>query len=389
MVESYCPSCSRPVLSGQAYCAGCGASLRGSAAPAVDAAPGTPTEMDPAGAGRPRFEDPSIQIEVEPAPDPAERLPGSYVPPSPGLEPATRAMRPSSASSASQATGPSMSLRVGARPISLAGGPAAAETRATGESDPQPAAPRAPDLTAAVPPPAAPPAAEIARAIQFAPSPPPQGAVPPPPPPPPYRPHVAPPPAYVVPVPPTRSPFAAPAVPVAPPAPQQPAAVDAPARPARKESTQELVAFGLVAAGAVIGIVSLFLPWSGVTGIGIGTLSVAGSPPPPNQWGWGMPAGFPLFLLSLPVLIAAAGSDRAQEQWPNLAQAMGRLTDLILPMVLGGLYLGVAFMYMTVPNSYGAGLYAGQYALVLGACLSIAGAIVTIFSPPEAAQDVA
>ena len=180
----------------------------------------------------------------------------------------------------------------------------------------------------------------------------------------------------------------APPSPFAQPAPQVPAGPTAPSlqdsvRPARKESIPELISFGLVAAGAVIGIMSLFLPWAGVTGIGIGTESIAGSPPPPNQWGWGMPAGFLLFLLSLTVLVAAAGSDRAQERFPRLTLAISRVTDLILPMILGGLYLGVVFMYMTVPAGYGPGLYTGQFALVLGAGLLIAGAIVTIFFPPE------
>jgi len=176
-----------------------------------------------------------------------------------------------------------------------------------------------------------------------------------------------------------RSPFAAPPAP----APAATVPVEAPGKPVRKESVQELVAFGLVAAGAFVGIVSLFLPWAGMTGIGIGTESIAGSPPPPSQWGWGMPAGLPLFLVSLPVLCAAAASDRAQERLPRLASVIGRLTDLILPMILGGLYLGVVFMYMTVPEGYGPGIYMGQLALVAGAGLLIAGAIVTAFFPPE------
>jgi len=33
-------------------------------------------------------------------------------------------------------------------------------------------------------------------------------------------------------------------------------------QPARKESTQALVAFGLIAAGSLIGMASLFLPWT-------------------------------------------------------------------------------------------------------------------------------
>jgi hypothetical protein len=172
--------------------------------------------------------------------------------------------------------------------------------------------------------------------------------------------------------------------PVAATAPRPPEATPAAATP--KESVQELVTFALVAAGVSIGIASLFLPWAGVTGIGIGTEMVAGSPPPPNQWGWGMPAGLPLFLLSLLVLVGAAGSDRIQARFPNLALVVSRVTDLILPIILGGLYLGVVLMYMTVPASYGPGLYLGQFALLLGAGLLIAGAVVTVFFPPEKDQ---
>jgi hypothetical protein len=155
-------------------------------------------------------------------------------------------------------------------------------------------------------------------------------------------------------------------------------------KPARKESTLELIAFGLVAAGAVIGIASLFLPWTGVNGIGIGTTMTSGSPPPPNQWGWAMPVALPLFLISGLALGAASGSDRSQERLPNLALVISRVTDLIMPMILGGLYLGIALLYLTLPSGYGSGVFLGQFALLVGAALSITGAIVTLFFPPAA-----
>jgi len=59
---------------------------------------------------------------------------------------------------------------------------------------------------------------------------------------------------------PPRSPFAAPISRPVPPV----AVPQSPAKPAQKESTQELVAFGLTAAGAVMGAASQFLPWTGV-----------------------------------------------------------------------------------------------------------------------------
>lgn len=148
--------------------------------------------------------------------------------------------------------------------------------------------------------------------------------------------------------------------------------------PVRKESTQELVAFGLVAAGAVVGAASLFLPWTGVVGMGIGTTS-----PSPNQWGWSLPAALPLFLLSALVLGGVTGSDRAREKLPNLASVIVQVTDLIMPMILGGLYLGVVLLYVTLPSGFGSGLLLGQLAMLVGAGLLIAGSIAGLAFPHE------
>lgn len=358
MVESSCPTCGGPVLPDESRCARCGASLSGQAAGPESTRPGGEARANVHPTVDPEpYEDPRLTFVFDSPPDqnPLESLSGGSVPPSPDPEPPAWAMRPSSTGSSPGQPGASISLQLGARPISLASvgasaappGPAAAPaTRVPWVSPPAPI-PAAPEQlnqpeTATAPTPA--PAAEPFTT--------------------PTRPE---------------SPFAAPAAASAAPPPPE----TAPPAPARKESVQELVAFGLVAAGVSIGIASLFLAWAGATGIGIGTESIAGSPPPSNQWGWGMPAGFPLFLLSLPVLVAIAGSDRAQARFPKLALVVSRVTDLILPMILGGLYLGVAFMYLTVPASYGPGLYLGQLALILGAGLLIAGAVVTVFFPPE------
>jgi hypothetical protein len=147
----------------------------------------------------------------------------------------------------------------------------------------------------------------------------------------------------------------------------------------RKESVQELVAFGLVAAGGVVGFASFFLPWAGSTGIGIGTVAMAGSPPQANQWAWGMPAAIPLFLLTGLILGAAAGSDRAQQRLPELAPVIGRVTDVMLPMLLSGLYFGVGLLYLTLPYGFGTGIFI----LIAGACLLLAGSIVALFGPPK------
>jgi len=274
--SSLCPACSSAVLAGQAYCPTCGAPQ------ATDAASnaGTPEAARPSG-------EPTM-------PD--------------------WALRPSSESSMARPDGPSMSVSVGAIPVSSVGGKAVLPNAA--------AAP------------------------------------------------------FAAPAPP-RSPFAAPISRPVPPV----AVPQSPAKPAQKESTQELVAFGLTAAGAVMGAASQFLPWTGVVGMGIGTTS-----PSPNQWGWALPAAVPLFLLSILVLAGVTGSDRAKEKLPNLASVIVQVTDLIMPMILGGLYLGVVLLYVTLPSGFGSGLLLGQLVLFVGAGLLIAGAVLALLLPPKDAS---
>ncbi|HEX7491994.1 MAG TPA: hypothetical protein VF337_09865 [Candidatus Limnocylindrales bacterium] len=176
--------------------------------------------------------------------------------------------------------------------------------------------------------------------------------------------------------------------PVRPPAPEAPAlppaspiAAFTPAaeKPVRKESIPELIAFGLAVAGAALGIASLFLPWANGQGIGIGNYST--HTPPPDQWGWGMPSAVPLFLLSLLVLGAVSGSDVSQARLPHLASPIRQVTDLILPLVLGGLYLGVFLLYFTLPGSHAYGV--GTVILFLAGCSLIGGGVTALFFPPE------
>jgi hypothetical protein len=285
-------------------------------------------------------------------PEPPARIPGSYVPPAEAFAQSTWALRPSSAGSVRQ-PGSSLSVSIGAKPVSNL----ATASPAPDAIEPQ-AAPAMPAFaSAAIPAPmpvsaplAAPfeavarPLAPTLPAVQYQPS-------------------------GTLPAPAATSPVAAP--------PSVPAPIAASSKPARKESTAELIAFGLVAAGAVIGMVSLFLPWAGLNGIGVGT---TGSTPPANQSGWGMPAAWFFFLLSGLVLGAASGNDRAQERLPQLAPVIVKVTDVIMPMILGGLYLGVFLLYFTLPWGYGAGMFA----LLVAAALLISGAVVTLFFPPEA-----
>ena len=272
-----------------------------------------------------------------------EHVPGGYVPPFGGPEAPVWALRPSSASSDARPAGSSMSVSVGAIPVSSV---------TPRPRDPEAAPAPRPNLPAVWPPASAPlPPAPLAPLPPLASAPGPQLH---------------------------RSPFAAPpALPVAPAAPAPPGTVASPrVGPAGKETTQELVAFGLVAAGAAIGIASLFLPWAASNGSGVGT---TGASPTANDVGLRMPAAIPLLILSAIVLGAASGSDRARERLPNLASVIARVTDSIMPMILGGLYFGVVLLYVTLPWGFGMGVFA----LFVGAVLLIAGAVVPMFLPQK------
>ena len=409
-----CPACSSPVLTGQSFCAACGAALSGdttgviaagattgpdigdtaasaeivagdtTAADAdlrmialglVPATPIGPDRMAEAPAWVPttaEATEPTSVVTTEPTPlvtsesdpqpgvDSSARIPGGYLPPSTGLAPPGWMLQPSSADP--RQTGRSLSVSVGAVPVAPAGmtpsvaGTAAAPSRsessgvwAAGAG--VPAAEPAPFPT---PFPASAKAAPMSLAESVASAAPPTSSAT----------------APAAPGYPAQFGATAPTAHPATAAMATPPALD---QPARKESTQALVAFGLIAAGSLIGMASLFLPWTTVNGIGVGT---TGSTPPPNQWGWAMPAAIPLFLFSVLVLGAASGKDRAQERLPNLSIVIGRVTDLIMPMVLGGLYLGVFLLYVTLPWGCGSGVFG----LLVGAGLLIAGAIVTLFS---------
>jgi hypothetical protein len=271
---------------------------------------------------------------AEPSPeagDVAVRIPGGYLPPATILAAPPLTLKPSSASYGAASVGSSIGVAVGAVQVSSLG----REEPGTIDSPPEPSTG---DRT---PPPV------------------------------------------------PASPFAAPRPPVrdAPattPAPSG-AGPDAPAQAAdesgRKETVAELAAFGLVAGGAVIGIAGLFLPWANSDGFGIGNSYLKLQA---NQWGLGMPSSIFLLLLSGLVLGAASGSDRAKERLPALGPVIGQVTDLIMPMILGGVYLGVFLLYLTLPDGFGMGVLT----MLLGGALLIAGAVVTLFFPPEAAPDV-
>jgi hypothetical protein len=402
-----CPRCSSPVLPDTSFCANCGAFLTGStdrqsavepaavprppdpqaesiqaSRPGVETESGvltgleTAAELGPAAAPQavlaPEAEPElavAAEIHVETASDaqsvaeaptppeaeaeleraapvgdgPVGRVPGGYLPPSAAYRGSGWAPpEHDQADASARPAGPSMSLSVGAVPINSAG--AGAPVRSITEAPDSIATPSAPS--------AAPFGATPGSAPLMTSPPEPLGTIPGR-----YEPSAA-----------AASLAAARTV-----------ATATAAAPAGRETVQELVAFGLVAAGGVVGIASFFLPWAGTTGIGIGTVATGDSLPSPNQWAWGMPAAIPIFLLTALVVGAAVGSDRAQQRLPVLASIIARTTDLILPMLLAGLYFGVGLLYVTLPYGYGTGIFL----LMVGGCLLLAGSFVALFLTPS------
>lgn len=369
------------------------APVRVPAPPYVEPAPATPPPTEAAPTAKlvePEPEpDPELEpvVDAEPVIEQPARIPGGYLPPTIAPEDAPWTLRPSSTSSAARPLGPSVGINIGATPVS----PLDMERPDDEEPvrTPAPAAwPIQPDVRSGPPPnPATTPPSTFTPPSAYGPPPtfgprptfgPPPAASP-----------VAAQPAPFLSEPPLRqpSPFAAPVAPVlgtvleAPAAPVAATPPEVAEKPARTESIQELVTFGLVAGGAVVGIAGLVLPWANADGFGVG--NIYNNNLQPNQWGLGMPASPFLFLLSALVLVAASGSDRAKERLPNLASVIGQVTDLMMPMILGGVYLGAFLLYLTLPSGFGIGVWT----MLLGGCLLVAGAVVNLFFPPTGSVD--
>ncbi len=312
----------------------------------------------------PSDESPEEEAPLESVVEAPARVAGGYLPPAEEHRASPWTLRPSSTGSTGRAIGSSLSGSLGAVPVSSPEDGAETETDISaqrsvfaGSSQFGTPAEMPADAIGAPPAPFAAPAAPFAALAAPAATP-------------------APAPFLASNVRPSEAATATTAAPAATAAP-----VAATAATARKESLQELIAFGLVAGGAVIGMASMLLPWgNGIDGAGIGINAVHSRP---NEWGWSMPISIPLFLLSGLVLGAASGSDRAKERLPKLAPVIGQVTDMIIPMILGGLYLGVVLMAATYPWGFGGGVLA----MLLAAGLLIGGAVVTLFSPAEVASD--
>lgn len=140
------------------------------------------------------------------------------------------------------------------------------------------------------------------------------------------------------------------------------------------EPKTELAATGLTALGGAFALVSFALPWAAENGLGVGTIDLN---PRAGAWAFDTPAGWPLFLISALMLALILASDKLEELMPGLAPTIRRLTETTVPMLLGGLLLGVSFLYLTLPWGCGEGLVL----LAVGALLLIAGSIVGLFFP--------
>ena len=143
------------------------------------------------------------------------------------------------------------------------------------------------------------------------------------------------------------------------------------------EPKTELAATGLTALGGAFALVSFFLPWTSLSGMGIGTMSTLSSPARPSAWAFDTAAGWPIVLLTVLALASVLASDRLEELMPALAATIRRLNEVVVPMILGGIYLGVGLLYFTLPWGCGSGIVL----LTLGALLLIAGSIVGLFFP--------
>jgi len=352
--DELCPSCSLPVVPGQAFCASCGARLAAkpvpeAAAPHVAELPineetGVAPEIDPRLAALGFDSDatlpelaPEPELALEPPPEPAparvperETVPWaaaqSWPAPDPvptaepwsplpiAAPPPSRTIQPSSSFAAGARVGDSPLRSVGAQPI-------------------------APPVVAA-------PRATTAPSIPFS---------------------------------------------VAGPAPQ--AERDASSQLGLSGvlhmTVPELIVKGLVITGGVVGLLSLFLAWAGHTGNGVGTTVAS----PPNGWSFNTPAGIYMLIISVllvgsavaPAVVPFLGYPEADRFIRRFKRIIVTVTDLIVPLVVGGLYLGVALLYWSLPWGYGTGIFI----LVLGAILLIAGATTALYFGPTLYEDPA
>ena len=142
------------------------------------------------------------------------------------------------------------------------------------------------------------------------------------------------------------------------------------------EPKAELVATGLTALGGAFALISFFLPWTADNGLGIGTIDLH---PRPGAWAFDTAAGWPLFLFAAILLASILASDKLEELMPGLAPTIRRLTEVAMPMLLGGVLLGAGLMYQMLPWGCGGGIAL----LLLGAVLLIAGSIVGLFYPAQ------
>ncbi len=119
------------------------------------------------------------------------------------------------------------------------------------------------------------------------------------------------------------------------------------------EPKAELAATGLTALGGALALVSFALPWAGDNGLGVGTVDIH---PRPDAWAFDTAAGWPLFLMAAVMLAVILASDKLEELMPGLAPTIRRLTESALPMLLGGILLGVGLLYLLLPWGCGGGI---------------------------------
>ena len=117
----------------------------------------------------------------------------------------------------------------------------------------------------------------------------------------------------------------------------------------------------LVAIGSALVIVSFFLPWStaGRTLIGDTTLEL--NPGYIDSWGLAIPSSLLLVLIGLAMLVLTI--------WPN--RIPGWIRGGVMPIVCGGLFLGIDWTYTSTSSTFGGGI--GLVVLLAGAAFLVAG----------------
>jgi hypothetical protein len=131
----------------------------------------------------------------------------------------------------------------------------------------------------------------------------------------------------------------------------------------------------LVAIGGAIAAFSFLLPWAARGRILIGDTTLELNPGYIDSWGLAVPTSVLLVALALGLFVLAV--------WPNPIPRW--IAGGILPILGGGLFLGIGWTYGSAASAFGGGV--GLSALLIGAGFLVAGGILEVrprrHEPPQ------